>query len=87
MDKSVDPGKDFFSYATGTWMKNNPIPASERGWTVGHLVQEETYSRLKGILEEASTSKTGSGSNKQKIGDYYAAGLDTAAIEKLGLKQ
>jgi putative endopeptidase len=86
MDKSVDPGKDFFSYATGTWMKNNPIPASERGWTVGHLVQEETYSRLKGILEEASTSKTGSGSNKQKIGDYYAAGLDTAAIEKLGLK-
>ncbi len=86
MDKSVDPGQDFFKFATGTWMKNNPIPASERGWTVGHLVQEETYNRLKGILEEASTSKPASGTNKQKIGDYYAAGLDTAAIEKLGLQ-
>jgi putative endopeptidase len=86
MDKSVDPGKDFFSFATGTWMKNNPIPASERGWTVGHLVQEETYSRLKGILEEASSSKPVSGTNKQKIGDYYAAGLDTVTIEKLGLQ-
>jgi putative endopeptidase len=86
MDKTVNPGQDFFSYATGTWMKNNPIPASERGWTVGHLVQEETYKRLREILENASTTHPVFGTNKQKIGDYYAAGLDTIKIEKLGLK-
>ena len=86
IDKSVDPGVDFFKYATGTWMKNNPIPESERGWTVGHLVQEETYGRLKEILESSAKANAPAGSSKQKVGDYYAAGMDTVTIEKLGLK-
>ncbi len=85
IDKSVNPGVDFFKFATGTWMKNNPIPASERGWGIGNLVQEETYTRLRTILEEAAFTNAETGSATQKIGDYYATGMDTVAIERQGI--
>ncbi len=85
IDKSVNPGVDFFKYATGTWMKNNPIPESERAWGIGNLVQEETYERLKNILKEAENSKALKGSNEQKLGDFYFSGMDTVDIEKQGI--
>ncbi|MDR3609372.1 MAG: M13 family metallopeptidase [Ignavibacteriaceae bacterium] len=85
IDKSVSPGQDFFKYATGTWMKNNPIPSSERAWGIANLVQEETYARLKSILEEAASHKYPKGTSEQKVGDFYFSGMDTISIEKQGL--
>jgi putative endopeptidase len=85
MDKNIDPGQDFFKYATGTWMKNNPIPVSERAWGIGNLVQEETYARLKSILEESSTKKFKKGTSEQKVGDFYYTGMDSVNIEKQGI--
>ncbi|HUI10087.1 MAG TPA: M13 family metallopeptidase [Bacteroidota bacterium] len=84
IDTSVSPGVDFFRYANGRWLAANPIPPSERGWGVGNLVQEETYARLRSICEEAAASTAPGGSPAQKIGDYYAAAMDTAAIERTG---
>ena len=84
IDKNVDPGQDFFKYATGTWMKNNPIPISERAWGIGNLVQEETYARLKSILSEAASKNNKKGTSEQKVGDFYFAGMDTVNIEKQG---
>ena len=72
IDKSVKPGDDFFKYATGTWMKENPIPPAERTWGIWNLVQEETYDRIKKIIAEAENSNAPEGSNEQKIGDFYA---------------
>ncbi len=86
MDTTVNPGVDFFKYATGTWMKNNPIPESERAWGIGNLVQEETYSRLRKILEQAKLSAAVKGTNEQKLGDFYFTGMDSAGIESEGIK-
>jgi putative endopeptidase len=86
IDTAVSPRVDFFRYANGAWLRANPIPASERGWGVGNLVQEETYARLRTMCEDAASSSSAPrGSTVQKIGDYYAAAVDTAAIEKQGL--
>jgi len=85
IDKNVKPGENFFMYATGSWMKNNPIPESERAWGIGNLVQEETYSRLKSILEGAASQKYKNGTSEQKIGDFYFTGMDTVSIEKQGI--
>ncbi|MGE5683462.1 MAG: M13 family metallopeptidase [Bacillota bacterium] len=85
IDRSVSPGVDFFRYATGTWMKENPIPPTESAWGVGNLVQEETYARLKSILEEAALSNSPKGSSTQKIGDFYFSGMDSVNIEKQGI--
>lgn len=85
MDTTINPGVDFFKYATGTWMKENPIPASERRWGLANLVNEETYARLKDILKEAASTQSPEGTAKQKIGDFYYTGMDTVSIEKAGL--
>ena len=85
MDKSVDPGVNFVDYATGTWKKNNPIPASEKSWGIFNLVPEETYEKIKSILAEVQASKWPEGSSKQKVGDFYYSGMDTVNIEKMGV--
>src|SRR6187551_1150767 len=41
MDTTVDPSQDFFMYANGGWIRNNPIPAAYGNWGIGNLVVEE----------------------------------------------
>lgn len=85
IDPSVKPGDNFFYHALGKWMKENPIPESERGWSIGNLIEEENYSRLHGLLEDAAKGTSPKGSTSQKLGDFYYSGMDTVAIEKAGL--
>ncbi len=85
-DASVRPGDDFFKYACGGWLKQNPIPASERGWGIGNLVNEETYRQCIEICETAAAAKAARGTSEQKVGDFWAAGMDSANAEKLGVK-
>jgi putative endopeptidase len=86
MDLSVKPCDDFFRYANGAWLKANPIPADQTIWGGFSELGERNRNVLHDILEEASKSKAPKGSLKQKVGDFYASGMDEAAIEKAGLK-
>ena len=86
IDSATKPGENFFQYANGGWLKNNPIPETEAGWGIGNLVQEDIYSRLRKINETALTSKAAAGTTDQKIGDFWFSGMDSADIEKQGLK-
>jgi putative endopeptidase len=86
VDTTVNPAEDFFSYANGGWIKNNPIPASESSWGVGQLVQDDIYGRLKSINEKAATESAAEGTITQKIGDFWQSGMDSAAADKQGLE-
>src|SRR5678815_711007 len=46
IDKTANPRNDFWQYSVGKWLKEHPIPKSERSWGVGNVIQEETYQRL-----------------------------------------
>ncbi len=85
LDTSVSAAEDFFEYANGGWIKQNPIPASESGWGIGNLVQEEIYNRLKKINEDAVTAKAADGSVSQKIGDFWQSAMDTVALNNAGI--
>lgn len=85
IDSSVKPGDNFYEYASGNWLKNNPIPDEYSRWGSFEILTEENYKILKQILEEASKSNSPIGSIQQKIGDFYFAGMDTASIEALGI--
>ena len=86
MDKSISPGTDFFQYANGTWVKNNPVPSTESSWTAFNEIRDFNRKTLRTILENAAATKNApKGSNIQKIGDYFASGMDSAAIEKAGV--
>lgn len=87
-DTTVKPGDDFFHYAVGTWVKNNPIPAAENSWGIWSLVNEESFTRLRLINEEAAAQKDAAkGSNAQKIGDFWFTGMDSTSIEQQGISK
>lgn len=83
-DTTVNPADDFFEYANGGWVKANPIPGEETSWGIAHLVQNELYSRLLKINEDAAKKNAKSGADQQ-IGDFWFSGMDTVTIEKAGI--
>jgi len=86
MDRTVKPGDDFFAYTNGTWFKHTVIPPDRSAdGPFAHLF-DLTNRRTGGIIQSAAKAKAPEGSELRKIGDYYSAFLDTAAIEQAGLK-
>ncbi|MDR3681825.1 MAG: M13 family metallopeptidase [Flavipsychrobacter sp.] len=87
IDNSVRPGDNFYMYANGTWLKNNPIPSTETEWGSFNEVQEFNYKALHTLLDSAMRlHNAAKGSTIQKVGDFYRSGMDTVAIEKAGIK-
>lgn len=85
MDISVNPGDDFYTYASGTWVKNNPVPAKETRWGSFNELRDFNINAVKSIVEKAAADKTApQGSVSRRVGDFYAAGMDSTMIEKLG---
>jgi len=83
LDRSVDPCQDFYRFSCGGWMKNNPIPADQARWSVYSKVANDNLQFLWGLLE-ADSKASNRTPTQQKVGDYFAACMDTAAIDKLG---
>jgi putative endopeptidase len=87
IDKSVAPGEDFFKFANGNWIKNNPIPASESRWGSFNEVTERNNIILKQIVESAAANaKAPVGSNIQKVGTVYRLYTDTVLRNNMGMK-
>lgn len=84
MDTTVAPGNDFFTYANGNWVRKTKIPDDQTGWGSFYQIYEDNQKKTRSILEEAAQSDAKSGSVEQKVGDFYASGMDTATIQKLG---
>jgi len=85
MDLTKNPGDDFYNFASGTWIKNNPVPAKETRWGSFNLLRDFNINAVKTILAESATNKkAAAGSVEKRLGDFYMAGMDSITIEKLG---
>lgn len=84
MDTTVSPGDDFFTYANGNWIKKTQIPGDQTGWGAFYQLYEDNQRKTKSILEEAAKADAKAGTIEQQVGDFYASGMDTNTIEKLG---
>jgi len=84
MDRSTPPGDDFFRYANGTWDRTTPIPEDRAGWGSGAEIAQRTSLQTRELLEGAA--KAAPASAERKAGDYYAAYMDDATIERRGLE-
>ncbi len=85
-DTTVSPRKDFFLHANGGWFKKHPIPESEYMNGLWLTILEDTRKSVREICETSAADTTAKpGSNRQKIGDFFASGMDSAGAESAGL--
>ncbi|MBV8632076.1 MAG: M13 family peptidase, partial [Silvibacterium sp.] len=85
LDRTADPCVDFYQYTCGGWMKNNPIPPDQPAWNVYAKLADENSQFLWGILQKDAKLKDRT-PVQQKIGDYFAACMNTDAINARGLE-
>ncbi|CAN5677654.1 M13 family metallopeptidase [soil metagenome] len=84
IDKTADPCTDFYAYVCGNWKKNNPIPADQVRWGQFNALLERNNYLLYGDLKAAADAPKGQ--LQKKYGDYFAACMNTALTDKLGMK-
>ncbi|MFV3076459.1 M13 family metallopeptidase [Niveispirillum fermenti] len=82
VDPGISPCDDFFLHACGPWIKENPIPADRARWGTFDALQQSNQNLLHAILEKAAA---GTEPGTAKIGAFYAACMDEAAVDKAGL--
>ncbi|HJP98353.1 MAG TPA: M13 family metallopeptidase [Rhodanobacteraceae bacterium] len=86
LDEQYNPCNDFADYVNAKWNKANPIPADQTSWGAFGILHERSMQQQKQILEAAAQdAQNHKGSElQQKLGNPYAAGMDTGTIDKLG---
>jgi putative endopeptidase len=84
IDSAVKPGDNFFRYVNGVWYDSAQIPGSQAGVGAYMFMNYPQRLRLQAILDSVSKAKNEPGSIGQKVGDFFASGMDTATINKRG---
>ena len=82
MDRTIDPGNDFFGFANGGWMKKTEIPADRTSFGTFDAIFDIVSKRTAEIIKDAGKSKT---PEAKMVADYYRAYLDEAGIDSSGL--
>jgi len=88
MDRSVDPGTDFYRFADGQWLKDNPVPPDKSRWAAFSELAERNWFLIHGILEDADrqSATLPRHSPRREVGDFFASVMDTNRIEQLGVR-
>ncbi len=87
LDTKLNPCADFNAFVNAKWVAANPIPADKTRWGAFDALREQSLQTQHEIVEAAArgADQASAGSIEQKIGWFYRAGMDEAAIEKAGI--
>ncbi len=86
IDSSYKAQDDFNKFCNGKWLKTATIPSNETSWGSFNQLNERNLKNIYGILKEVSKNKTAkSGSNEQKLRDFFNTAMDSVKANKLGI--
>ena len=84
LDTTVSPLDDFYQYACGGWLKNNPLDAEHSRYGSFDFLAEENQKQLKGIIDSVSANQNQPGSIADKIATLYNIGMDSVRLQQQG---
>ena len=84
LDQSVKPGDNFYEFAVGNWVKNNPVPASKSSWFSFDELYDHNRTVLKEVVYAAASANAAKGTNTQKVGDFFSTSMDSTRLNALG---
>ena len=85
LDTKVGPAQNFYQYANGGWQKSHPIPAAYPSWGTFNILQIRNETVIRQLIQNAAKEHAAPGSTAQKVGDFYASGMDEKLIDRVGL--
>jgi putative endopeptidase len=85
LDTQASPAQSFYQYANGGWQKRHPIPAAYSSWGTFNILQIRNQKITQELIESAAKAHAPPGSTEQKVGDFYASGMDEQLIERVGV--
>ncbi|MGB6487922.1 MAG: M13 family metallopeptidase [Steroidobacteraceae bacterium] len=85
LDTGVSPAQDFYQYANGGWRKSHAIPAAYSSWSTFNILQIRNERIIRQLIQDAAKGHAAPGSAAQKVGDFYASGMDEKLIEQVGM--
>ena len=86
LDKSVRPADDFYQYACGGWMKNNPLPAAYSRFGSFDQLGLDNNKRVNTILSDLLKKEYPQGTTERKLSDFYKLAMDSVRRNKEGVK-
>lgn len=85
LDTTALPGAEFYQYACGGWVKDNPIPGEYSQYGSFTILAETNRKQIQGLIEELAATQHEVGSVAQKIGALYQIVMDSVKLNKDGI--
>ncbi len=84
IDSSIKPGDNFYMYVNGNWLRNVSIPSTENAVSTLKAMDDNVEIKMHNIIDSVAKGGFAKGSIEQIVGDFFASGMDSITIEKLG---